>query len=117
MDPLDAILRESDLVAVLGREVRIRLLDISASGCLLESSNRLALGATGLLAVTFDGEEYTDNVRIIRCRDFEGAIGGFQIGAEFLWTDAPHQRSLRRVVTRLQASAIRAGPSGAPTQM
>jgi hypothetical protein len=117
MDPLDAILRASDLVAVLGREVTIRLLDISASGCLLESSSRLALGATGSLAVTFEGEEYTDNVRIIRCRDFEGSSGAYQIGAEFLWTDAPAERSLRRVVTRLQASAVRAGPSGLSSQM
>ena len=44
MDALDVILKANDLVAVLGREVSVRLLDISASGCLLESASRLTLG-------------------------------------------------------------------------
>ena len=41
MDALDAILKANDLVAVLGREVPVRLVDISGSGCLLVSANRL----------------------------------------------------------------------------
>ena len=40
MDALDAILKSNDVVAVLGREINVRLVDISASGCLLESSSR-----------------------------------------------------------------------------
>jgi len=117
MDSLNAVLKASDLVAVLGREVSVRLVDISASGCRLESTNRLAIGSTGSLAVMFDDKEYVDDVRVIRCREFEGSTGGYQIGAEFLWTNAPHERSLRVMVTRLQASAVRVGPFGSTTQM
>jgi hypothetical protein len=117
MDALDAILKANDLVAVLGREVAVRLVDISASGCLLESGSRLVLGATGSLLVTFEGRDYIDDVRIMRCRHCEGAGSSYQIGAEFLWTNTPHERSLRRIVTRLQASAIKSGSFGQSTRM
>ncbi len=117
MDALDVILKANDLVAVLGREVSVRLLDISASGCLLESASRLVLGSTGSLLVNFEGKEYVDDVRIMRCRQFEGSSGAYHIGAEFLWTNTPHDRSLRRVVTHLQSSAIKTGSFGQSTRM
>jgi hypothetical protein len=109
MDDLDAILRAADLVAVLGREVPVRLIEISTSGCLLESSSRLEQGTAGVLRVTFEDEAYQDDVRIMRCRAFEGSSAVYQIGAEFLWTTRPHERSLRRVITRLQSGAIKVG--------
>ena len=58
MDALDAILSARDLVAVLGRQVPVRLVEISTSGCLLESSSRLEKGTTGSLRVTFEDELY-----------------------------------------------------------
>jgi c-di-GMP-binding flagellar brake protein YcgR len=117
MDALDAILKANDLVAVLGREVSVRLLDISASGCLLESASRLVLGTTGSLLVSFEAKDYVDDVRIMRCRECEGSNGAYQIGAEFLWTNTPHEHSLRRIVTRLQASAIKSGSFGQSIRM
>ena len=109
MDALDAILGSNDVVAVLGREVSVRLVDISASGCLLESSSRLEAGTTGRLKVVVEDEEYLDDVRIMRCREREGAPSVYQLGAEFLWTTNPIGRSLRRVIARLQNGAIRPG--------
>jgi hypothetical protein len=106
-DPLDAILAAGDLVAVLGREVAVRLMDISSAGCLLESSCRLETGATGLLRVQFDDTEYMDDIRVMRCQEAEGASGLYQLGAEFLWTTSPHERSLRRVTAKLQGAALR----------
>jgi PilZ domain len=117
MVALDAILQATDLVAVLGREVSVTLLDISASGCLLETAGRITLGATGSLIVTYDGKEYADDVRIMRCVQSKGASGGYHVGAEFLWTKAPSERSLRRMVTHLQASAIKSGSFGMSTHM
>jgi PilZ domain len=106
-DALDALLSSGDLVAVLGREVVVRLMDISSAGCLLESSCRLEKGATGLLRVQFEGAEYMDDVRVMRCHESEGASGFYQLGAEFLWTTSPHERSLRRIIAKLQGSAVR----------
>jgi hypothetical protein len=109
MDALDAILKANDLVAVLGREVSVRLVDISGSGCLLESGSRLEKGTTGSLRVVFDGLEYTDDVRIMRCRPSEGSGSVYYLGAEFLWTTRPGDRSLRRILATLQASAVKPG--------
>jgi hypothetical protein len=108
VDALDAILQANDLVAVLGREINVRLVDISVSGCLLESGNRIEKGTTGSLRVVFDGQEYVDDVRVMRCRPSEGSSSLYFLGAEFLWTTSPHERSLRRVLATLQASAVKA---------
>jgi hypothetical protein len=109
VDPLDAILKANDLVAVLGREINVRLIDISVSGCLLESGNRIERGTTGSLRIVFDGQEYVDDVRVMRCRPSEGSGNLYFLGAEFLWTTSPHERSLRRVLATLQASAVKIG--------
>jgi hypothetical protein len=114
MDALDAILKANDLVAVLGREVPVRLVDISGSGCLLESSNRIEQGTTGTLRVTFEGLEYSDDVRIMRCRPCEGSSTLYHVGAEFLWTTSPGDRSLRRILASLQGGAVKVGKLETP---
>lgn len=106
MNALDAILRADDCMAVLTRDVSVRLIDISGSGCLLESDSRLREGLTGTLRVQIETAEYLDDVRIVRCASAEGA---FRIGAEFLWTTSPGERSLRRVLNRLQTRVL--GPA------
>ena len=107
MKSLDAILQANDVVAVLGRDVRVRLVDVSSSGCLIHSETRLAEGTTGTLRVIFDGAEYVDDVRIMRCRPSNAADHWFELGAEFLWTSQPGEGSLRRVIVSLQASAVK----------
>jgi hypothetical protein len=106
-EPLDDVLSASDLVAVLGREVPVRVVDISSAGCLLESASRLDKGATGLLRVTFGEVEYADQVRVMRCLELEGGSGLYRMGAEFLWTTSPDVLSLRRVIARLQGAVVR----------
>jgi len=106
-DPLDVLLSAGDLVAVLGRAVPVRLIDISNAGCLLESSCRLEKGATGHLRVLCEDTEFMDDVRVMRCQESEGSSGVFHLGAEFLWTTSPHERSLRRVIAKLQGGAVR----------
>jgi hypothetical protein len=108
IDILDAILQANDTVAVLGREVILRLLDISASGCLLESASRLEVGTTGTLRVSFDNIEYADDVRIMRCRINDGSSALYHLGAQFLWTTTPCERSLRRILTKLQPAVVKA---------
>ena len=108
MDQLNAILRSNDLVAVIGRDVPVRLVNISGSGCLLQAESRIAGGTTGSLRVSFDGHEYSDDVRVVRCREMSGAGGRWQFGVEFLWTTQPNEQSLRRVIPTLHASAVKA---------
>jgi hypothetical protein len=98
----DDVLGADDVIGVLTREVRVRLVNISASGCLVESGSRLEIGMAGALRVTVGGDIYTDDVRIARVMQRQGASGTWQIGAEFLWTSPPGPQSLRRVVSRLR---------------
>ena len=104
---LDAILRANDVVAVLAREVPVRLVDISGSGCRLESAHRIEVGTTGTVRVRFEGVDYFDDVRVMRCVAFDGSSSLYQAGAEFLWTTRPAEQSLRRIVPRLEAGALK----------
>jgi hypothetical protein len=114
VDALDAILKANDLVAVLGREISVQLIDISVSGCLLESASRIEAGTTGSLRVVFGGQEYLDDIRVMRCRPSEGSSSLYFLGVEFLWTTSPHERSLRRILATLQASAVKTVRLDAP---
>lgn len=102
MERLDAILSSEDLVAVLGRDVTVRLLNVSNSGCLLQSELRLAEGTVGTLRLTFEGADYADDVRIMRCQAPAAGDNFFKLGVQFLWTSHPGERSLRRLVAGLQ---------------
>ena len=89
------------------REVSVRLLDISSAGCLLESESRLEKGTTGLLRIMFEGAEYMDDVRVMRCSGGDSTNNLYTLGAEFLWTTSPHERSLRRMPARLHGAAVK----------
>ena len=105
MDAIDAILQTDDVVAVLGRNIPVRLIDLSNSGCLLQSASGLLEGTIGSLRVSYGREEYVDDVRVMRCQAPVNGDSWFRIGAQFLWTSQPHARSLRRLVAGLQAAA------------
>jgi len=104
---IDDVLAADDCVGVLTREVRVRLVNISTSGCLIESSTRLELGTAGDLRVQVGGELYDDHVRIARVQQVHGAGSTWHVGAEFLWTTQPGTRSLRRAVGRLRQTLAR----------
>ena len=100
MDTLRVILRSNDLVAVLGREIPVRLVNISGSGCLVATTTSLHAGVTASLCMDFDGVEYGDEVRVARCTRLEGS-SDYHLGLEFLWTTAPGERCLRRMIATL----------------
>ena len=106
MEALDAILRAHDVVAVLGRDVAVRLVDISNSGCMIQSETRLAEGTAGTLRLTYDGVDYVDDVRIVRCQAPNVGDSWFRLGAQFLWTTHPGERSLRRLIVGLQPAVV-----------
>ena len=96
------MLGADDAMSVLARETRARLLNVSASGCLLECGEYLEPGTTGTLKVVVGGEAYDDAVRVTRAQQVRGASGTWQVGVEFLWTSHPGSWSLRRMVSRLR---------------
>lgn len=96
---LGAMLTEPDLIGVLGRDITGVLVEISRSGCLLETPFRVDAGALGMLRLVMGGNEYGDAVRIARCQALPGAGDRFHLGVEFVWLDAPEEHSIRRLAS------------------
>ena len=88
--------------AVLIRDIPVCLLNVSLSGCLLESRTRLQTPVAGQLRVIVNGEDRVDDIRLSRCVFVEGSGVVYRAGAEFLWTDLPGERSVRRAVSLFQ---------------
>jgi hypothetical protein len=106
VDAIRFILRSNDLVAVLGREIPVRLVNFSGSGCLVATTSSLHEGAIASVRMELGGIEYADHVRVVRCTRIEGS-SEYHLGLEFLWTTAPGERSMRRLAS-LQAAAATA---------
>jgi hypothetical protein len=89
---------DGDGVGVLARDVGVRLLNCSASGCLLESRSRLEVGTVGSLRLTLGDRELADQIVVVRCKQIEGAGGRFHVGARFLGLVPPTGATVRRVL-------------------
>jgi hypothetical protein len=89
-------------IGVMLRDVRVRVLDASAGGCLIESREPLPEGAVGVLEIT-GGEGLTvEPVRINRSTEIAGGATRFRAGAQFLPLGAPGARSVRNELARLE---------------
>jgi len=98
--PQESILPTGDVLGVLTRELHVRIINCSYSGCLVETDARVEVGTVGSLRLVFDGNEFFDDVQVMRCQPIQGAGSVYQVGAQFLWTVPPGDRSLRRAVTQ-----------------
>jgi hypothetical protein len=76
--------------------LEIRLIEISRSGCLLESSRHVAPGSAGEIRIAFDGKVLVEALRVTRCKRIEGAL--YRLGAEFVRTRQLDDWSLRRAL-------------------
>ena len=90
------VLAADDAVSVMVRESDIHVVNVSGSGCLIESAANFDEGTTATLALTVGTDELSDAVRVTRCRRIQGAGSRYLVGAEFLWTTAPRPGSVRR---------------------
>ena len=91
----DSFLPVTGRLGLLAREFEARMVNYSASGCLLETNTRIEVGTVGTLRLVIDGRELTEDVQVVRCQPIEGAGSLFQVGARFLWPMAPGRNSLR----------------------
>ena len=103
------LLTGPSVIAVLGRDVVVRLLEISRSGCLLESSHAMPAGTIAALAIEIDGREYMDEVRVSRSQLLAGVGERYQLGVEFLWLRLPREHSLRSYAATLTRQFDAAG--------
>jgi pilus assembly protein Flp/PilA len=91
----------TDVFGVLARSIPARLIQISRSGCLLESSRPVEDGVIGELRLQAGAQLLTDDVRVTRCVRVEGSGSSYLIGAEFVQTRHPGERSIRLAVAGL----------------
>ncbi len=84
-DVLARLLASDDVIGILTRETDVRLVNISVSGCLLESAVRLEPGTTGCLTVVIDGRACEDTVRVTRVVPVYAGGSRWRVGVEFLW--------------------------------
>lgn len=87
--------------ATLVWTVPVRIIDVSRSGCRLESTRWLDTGTSGQLRLALDGHTHQDDVRIARCLRREGAGQSYFLGAELLRTRRLNARSIRLAIGRL----------------
>jgi PilZ domain-containing protein len=90
-----------ELTGMLGRNVPTRLIDISRTGCLLESRHRVEDGTVGELQLQVERETYVDDVRVTRCVLVEGSGSVYLVGAEFVQTRRPDEHSIRWAITTI----------------
>lgn len=78
--------------------IEIRLIEVSRSGCLLESRRQVAPGSAGEIRIDFGGRVLVEALRVTRCKRIEGAGPLYRLGAEFLRTRQLDDWSLRRAL-------------------
>lgn len=91
MPALGRLLNRTAIIAVLRQEVRVRLVNLSRSGCLLIAPRALRVGAVGRLCIALDGAEYVGEVRLVRCEALRGP--SYRVGFELLWISMGRGRS------------------------
>jgi PilZ domain len=91
---------DEEQLASLAKEVRVRVLNCSGNGCLLETNAAIPVGAVARLRIGLGGNEFDDTVRIVRCQELAGAGSVYHVGIEFLATTPPYAGTLRYLMRR-----------------
>ena len=89
-------------MGVLIRRLPVRVRNVSASGCLLETADLLPEGAVGLLELVIEGERHLEALRVNRSTRVAGSAWAWRTGAQFLALSAPLPTSVRNVVARFE---------------
>lgn len=85
-------------LGALTRSLRVRMLNCSANGCLLESCIPLEVGTVATLEISVSGQVFSDVVQIVRGHAIAGSAGIYHIGARLLSTTPLHRGSLRHAM-------------------
>jgi hypothetical protein len=99
-----ATIDTTERLGIVTREFQVRIVNVSASGCLIETNTRIDVGTVGSLAIVIDGQERADSIRVVRCQPIAGAGSVYHVGAQFLWTAPPDGRTLRGAVIARDAA-------------
>lgn len=99
----ELIVKTEDQLGVISKDFQLHLLNCSSSGCLLETTSRIEVGTIGILRLNLAGDDFSEEVQVVRCQQIAGAGSVYHVGATFLWTASPATGSLRRAMRRKAA--------------
>jgi hypothetical protein len=88
-EPLSSREQVATLI-VFQQQLRVQLVNISRSGCLLQAPRVVRVGTVGRLRVAVDDREYADDVRVARCEP--GKSSTCELGLELLWVPKPQDQ-------------------------
>jgi hypothetical protein len=88
----------SDASARLIQECRVRVLNCSAAGCLLETTRPAAVRSVAMLHVSFGGRIFEDAVEVVRCGAISEGLRIHHVAARFLSIAPPYAGSLRYLI-------------------
>jgi hypothetical protein len=89
-----------DDVVSLAQHVRVRVLNCSAAGCLLETTAPVSVGASGRLRVSLGGRHFDDTIQVVRCEHIKGTGSVHHVATKFISTTPPYAGSLRYSMRR-----------------
>ena len=82
----------------LVEDIRVRVLNCSATGCLLESDRRLPEGTVATLDLILGGRAFSDVLKVVRCEPVDRRPGLYRVGTHFLSIAPAYPGSLRHVM-------------------
>jgi hypothetical protein len=85
------------VVGAVSRRVPVRLVEVSASGCLWDAPAPLDEGTVGFVEVRTPGQHRTEAVRILRTQRAVGSVWPYRMAVEFLTLAPLTPDSLRGV--------------------
>jgi hypothetical protein len=85
-------------LGALIEDIRVRVVNCSATGCLLETDKRLAEGTVATLQLSLAGRTFSDLVSVVRCEPVDRRTDLYHVGAHFLQTALADASSLRQVM-------------------
>jgi hypothetical protein len=83
----------------LGRRIRVKVVDISASGALLAADERLPVGTRGRLQVSLAGAQFEGQVQVKREQPVQ-AGGSHLVGLTVSPSQPRHQEALEQFLRR-----------------
>lgn len=97
-EPLDPMEEASPaIVGAVCRRVPVRLVEVSASGCLWDAPAPLDEGTVGFVEVRTAGQHRTEAVRVLRTQSIVGSSWPYRMAVEFLTLAPLSPDSLRGV--------------------
>jgi hypothetical protein len=89
-----------DEPARLIHDHRVRVLNCSATGCLLETTRAVVVNTVAALQVSFGGRLFDDLVHVVRCELITDGGNIHHVAARFLSVTPPYAGSLRYVMRK-----------------